>query len=742
MMNLNAGWIQTSERITPLCPVFRRKIGQREGVKSAVLKMTAIGTYEAVLNGKRISDYVLAPGWTSYKHRLQVQEYDITALMGGDNELAVTVGDGWYRSPMVGWQQMKSSQERVGYPAGILAELTIIYEDGNTEVIGTDTSWEWGKSPVRMSQIYDGESYDASFETKDWKPVKALDWSFEILIPQEGEKIVECSEVAARKVFTTPAGETVVDFGQEVTGYVQFTVDAKAGDEVHILHGEVLDQQGNFYNANYRSAKAELTYICRDGLQTYKPHLTFYGFRFIKLDKFPGEARPEQFKAIQVSSDLKKTGNIVTGSEKINQLFSNVLWGQKGNYLDVPTDCPQRDERLGWTGDAAAFVRAGSYNYDVEKFFIKWLKDLAVDQLPNGRVGNVIPDWLPTGGGSTAWGDAATICPWTIYMTYGREEVLRNQFESMKKWVAFMDNSWKQENVLGREPRHDRSIGTKIDRARRQYLWIGDWHFGDWLGLDAPVGSYKGSSDEDFIASAYFAYSTELVIKAGRALGEDVSYYEDLHQNIVKAFREEFPVYNTQTEHVLAIQFGLAPDPQAAADELAKMVHEAGDSMKTGFVGTCFLLHVLAAYGHADTAYSLLLREAYPSWLYAVNKGATTIWEHWDGIMENGEFWSTDMNSFNHYAYGAVMDWIYEKAAGINPLEPGFAKAKVVPMPDERLGWLEASIQTRHGLIRSKWCCKEDGIRYEIENEMPAVIVINGREEKVAPGLHTYWTAK
>ena len=741
-MNLQAKWIQPAERMNPVCPVFRKELGAGKAAAKAYLKLTAIGTYEAKLNGARISDYVLAPGWTSYQYRLQVQEYDITSLLSDENNvLTVTVGDGWYRSPMPGFNEHPAKEERMGYPAGILAEVTFVYPDGATEVIGTDESWEYGESCVRFSQIYDGESYDASFETRQWKKAQLLDWSTDILIPQEGEKIHEDARVTVKEIITTPAGETVVDFGQEVTGYVEFTVDAKAGDEIRILHGEVLDQQGNFYNANYRSAKAELTYICKDGVQTYKPTLTFFGFRYIKLDKFPGKASADQFTAIQVNSDLKQTGRIVTGSPKINKLFSNVLWGQRGNYLDVPTDCPQRDERLGWTGDAAAFVRTATYNYDVERFFKKWLHDMSADQLPSGRIGHVIPDWLPDGGGSAAWGDAATICPWTIYQTYGDPEVLKDQFETMKKWVGYIESFAHGTDDTTKVDMHEWREKTAVHKAG-EGLWIGGTHFGDWLGLDAPVGSYKGSSDDDFIATAYFAYSTELVIKAGKVLGEDVSYYEALHEKIVAAFRREFPVYNTQTEHVLAIRFGLSEDPQKTADALADMIHEAGDSMKTGFVGTCFLLHVLADWGHADLAYTLLLREAYPSWLYAVNKGATTIWEHWDGIMENGEFWSTDMNSFNHYAYGACMDWVYETAAGIRPAEPGFAKAIVAPVPDERMGWLEASIQTRNGLIRSGWVCEENGIRYDIENDMPAIVKIAGRTYEAAPGKHTYWSAK
>lgn len=385
----------------------------------------------------------------------------------------------------------------------------------------------------------------------------------------------------------------------------------------------------------------------------------------------------------------------------------------------MPTDCPQRDERLGWTGDAQVFIKAASYNYDVERFFRKWLRDLAADQREDGAVGQVIPDYLPDGQASAAWGDAAVICPWQIYQTYGNEEVLQEQFPSMKKWVDYI-----------------------TETTTTPYLWTGGTHFGDWLGLDAPSGSYKGSSREDFIASAYYAYSTQLLIKAGHVLGKDMAHYEELYRKIVNAFRQAYPQYRTQTEHILAVWFGLAPDAQKSPDALAELIIKDGVQMRTGFVGTPYILHVLSKYGHTDLAYTLLLRREYPSWLYPVGKGATTIWEHWDGIMENGDYWSEDMNSFNHYSYGAVADWIYEEAAGIHPVEnaPGFAKATIAPKPDERLGWLDVAFQTRHGKIRSAWRYEGNQVRYDIAVEMSAQIVIAGKMKKVQPGRHVFWS--
>ena len=721
-MEWKGKWIGPAQSMGDVCPVFVREFNKGDfpgkEVESVQLQVTALGVYEAQLNGKRVGDYVLAPGWTSYETRHQYQCYDITELVEDRNRLEITVGKGWYRSPVPGWITEEGKAQRAAIPAGLIAELKITFTDTTTAVIPTDETWQAAESRIRFSEIYDGEVYDASFEVSDYQPVVLLERTTGNLIPQQGEKITEHEYVKAARCFTAPNGEVVVDFGQEVTGYIQFTVDAKAGEKVEISHGEVLDKDGNFYNANYRSAKSKIYYTCCDGVQTYKPKMTFFGFRYIRLDQFPGTPCADQFYAVAVHSDMKRTGRLRSSNPLLNQLFSNIIWGQKGNFLDVPTDCPQRDERMGWTGDAQAFVKTASYNFDVDRFFTKWLADMAADQRPDGSIGHVVPT-LYVGSGSAAWDDAAAICPWQIYLTYGDKEILRQQFDCMKKYIGFITNSTKD-----------------------PYLWTGGEHYEDWLGLDAPVGSYKGSSRADFIASAFYAYSTSLVVKAGRVLGEDISEYERLYQGIVDTFRKTFTDYRTQTEHVLAVHFGLAEDPQKTADALAEMIKACGSKLQTGFVGTPYLLHVLSSYGHTELAYTLLLRTEYPSWLYPVTKGATTVWEHWDGIMENGDFWSTDMNSFNHYAYGAVADWVYEAAAGIQTVEdaPGFARVKIAPQPDSRLDWLEASIETRKGTVRSLWKQEEGRIRYEITTPSPAEIVIAGETIEVGAGDYIFYS--
>lgn len=713
-----AKWICSTKKVQDVCPVFRKQVIVDKKIKSACFKITALGVYEVQINHKRVSDYVLAPGWTVYDKRIQYQAYDISDMLTNENEIEIYLGKGWYASPIPGWMDTPDKLRRTSRHTGMIAELHIVYEDESYDVISTDYNWQWSESEIRFSEIYDGETYDAEIE-RQWNPAVEFDGPDECLIPQEGEIVREIECLEAKRMFQTPKGELVVDFGQEVTGYVEFEINAKGGEELIIYHGEVLDKEGNFYNANYRGAKAQIQYRCKAGKQVYHPHLTFFGFRYIKLEGFPNDITPEQFKAIVVCSDIKRTGYLHCGVEDLNKLFSNIVWSQKGNFLDVPTDCPQRDERLGWTGDVLVFVKAASYFYDVEKFFKKWLGDLKADQNEDGSVGQVIPDYL-TGvtKPSAGWGDVATVCPWQIYLTYGDASVLEEQFDSMKQWVDYITNTTTQKG-----------------------LWIGGEHFGDWLGLDAEAGSFKGASRDDFIASAFYAYSTELLIKAGKILKMDMSAYEDLYALIVKTFREEYPEYLTQTEHVLAIKFGLASDCQKSADALAEMVRRDGIQLKTGFIGTPYLLHALSDYGHEELAYDLLLRKSYPSWLYPISKGATTIWEHWDGQMENGDFWCDEMNSFNHYAYGAVADWVFEKALGIQVMEsyPGFEKVRIEPKADARLGWLEGSVQTRHGKVSVKWSVSEGETRYEIQNDMPAEIVIGGKTYQKEKGNYIFW---
>ena len=721
-MNWNPTWICPANDLGDPAAVFGTSFVFEKKITHANLTITAMGVYEAILNGRRVGQFVMAPGWTSYHKRLQYQEYDITDLLTtGKNEIEVTVGKGWYRSPLPGWGSPYQDELRAR-PCGLAAQITLIFEDGSSHSLSTDESWKVSDGPVRFSEIYDGEIYDAAKLPHFDQSAIVFDGPTDTLIPQQGEEVCEQERLAVKNSFVTPKGELVLDFGQNLTGYVELFVNAKAGDCVDLSFAEVMDKEGNFYTENYRGAKAQYHYICKDGVQTWHPSLTFYGFRYIRINDFPGGidcVKSENFTAIAVHSNMKRTGFLSSSNTLLNQLFSNIIWGQKGNFLDVPTDCPQRDERLGWTGDAQVFVRTACLNYDAEKFFTKWLADLASDQHDDGYVGHVIPDLLQNPQASSAWGDAAAICPWQVYLAFGNKQILKNQYQSMKKWIDYITST-----------------------TTTKYLWTGGTHYGDWLGLDAPSGSYKGSSNEDFIASAFYAYSTSLVIQAGTILGEDVSELIALYENIVNTFQKTWPTYHTQTECVLAAHFKLAKNCQAAADQLADMVRACGTKLQTGFVGTPYLLHVLSDYGHTDLAWDLLLRTKYPSWLYPVTKGATTIWEHWDGIMEDGSFWSKDMNSYNHYAYGSVADWVYGVAAGILPRKdaPGYAKVTIAPHPDKRLDWLRAELDTRHGHISSFWTREDDSWRYEITVPVEADIIIDGVCHSVKAGSYCFYS--
>lgn len=711
-------WIKGCEKNLRGGTVYLKNFRCAAKAEKAMLEITALGVYEAKLNGERVGDFILAPGWTSYSNRLQVQSYDVTDMLKTENSLEVTVGQGWRAIA-----NKRDGSDFLGYrDTALIAELTIVYADGTAESIVTDSSWTARESKLRYTNIYDGDIYDATFKAGSARHCICVDLEKDMLIPQEGEKIVEQERMPALQVIKTPAGETVIDFGQNMTGYVEFRIKGTPGAQATISHGETLDRDGNFYNANYRSARAQIKFTCDGEEHTYKSALTFFGFRYIRLENWPDEVKKENFTAIVVHSDIRRTGYFECSDEAVNRLFKNIIWGQKSNFLDVPTDCPQRDERLGWTGDAQVFVRTASLNFDVERFFKKWLRDLAADQGRDGCVPHVIPNISDDMGGSSAWSDAAVICPWEIYRTYGDKAVLEEQFDSMKAWI-----DWMRE---------------RSENGRRS----GGAHFGDWLGLDSPEGSYKGSTPDDLIATAYYKYSTELFIKAARALGRDVAKYENIPAEAAKAFRQEYMengrVKNaTQTACVLALYFDITDDRAATATQLNELVKRAGH-LETGFVGTPYLLHALSDNGYAETAYDLLLRREYPSWLYPISKGATTVWEHWDGIKPDGTMWSTDMNSFNHYAYGAVADWMYGAAAGINsdPDRPGFEHIIFRPVTDRRLDFVKASIDTRRGTVASEWRREYGRIKYifTVPEGCCASVVIGGEKHEVVAGTHEF----
>ncbi|GFZ93227.1 alfa-L-rhamnosidase [Paenibacillus marchantiophytorum] len=703
-----AAWISAPTGLWGVesCPLLRRSFQISKPVKTARIYATSLGLYEMLLNGRRVGDYYFTPGWTSYKHRLQYQTYDVTELLlTGDNALGAVLGNGWYKGKLTGKHRPNVYGERSAF----LMQLHIEYENGTKDVIMTDSDWKTAESPILMSELYDGETYDARLEKTDWSMagyddaewmvVDTLPHAKDALLAQENEPVRKIEEITPIALLMTPSGETVIDLGQNMVGWVRFTVQGHSGQEVTLQHAEVLDQDGNFYTDNLRMAKQTIRYVLKGGEpETYEPRFTFQGFRYVKLNGFGAEIQLAQFTGIVLHSDMERTGDFQCSDPRVNQLQHNILWGQKGNFLDVPTDCPQRDERLGWTGDAQMFIRTSAHLMNVAPFFSKWLHDLEADQLASGGVPFVIPHVLSENShSSAAWGDAAVICPWEIYQLYGDKRILEQQYESMKAWVEYI---------------HRQSENT--------FLWNTGFHFGDWLGLDSKPGSYIGATDRDFIATAFYAHSVSLLAKTAKVLqkDQDAESYTQLHTQIRDAFQQEFVTPGgrlsvpTQTAHVLALMFELVDGnaKERAVHKLVELLEESEFHLTTGFVGTPYLNLVLSQTGHTDAAYKLLFQTDYPSWLYQITKGATTIWEHWDGIKEDGSFWSTDMNSFNHYAYGAVGEWLYRCVAGIHVDEdaPGYKHFHIKPLPGEGLTWAEASLESMYGLIHSAWRRLED----------------------------------
>lgn len=723
----NAKFIVPKTDYEDICPSFSKCFKLNGKVKSAVAEISALGVYEAYLNGKRLGDFVMAPGWTAHQARQQYQTYDITDKLSKENFFEMTVGDGWIVDNMNDHFGDSANKKTIKQPVAIAA-IAIEYENGEKDVILSDTSWKAAKSQILASKIYDGEIYDARLENvREWEDTTVYDYPVSVLIPQEGEIVREIETICAKKIIKTPAGETVIDFGQEVTGYVEFIPQGESGDVVEFDHAEVLDIKGNFYNENYREAKATVLYTCNGKKEAYKAHLTFYGFRYIRLKQWSGELKTDFFKAVVVHSDMKRTGYFECSDELVNKLYHNVIWGQKGNFLDVPTDCPQRDERLGWTGDANVFSKTAAYNFDVERFFKKWLRDLRAEQTPNGAVSDVIPAVWVREVSSSYWGDAAVVIPWEMYLAYGDKDFLREQFDSMKKYVEFM--------------RHEGSS---------EFLFDTKDHFSDWLALDGVYDNHHCGQDKRYkkmLATGAYAHSTDILIKAGEALGYDMGEYKTLHAGIVKAFNENYVIrgdikYKTQTMYVIALKFNLVEDKAKYAKRLVKLIKDNGNRLTTGFVGTAYLMDALSENGYTDVAYSLLLQQEFPSWLFSVNMGATTIWEHWDGMKADGTMWSAGMNSFNHYAYGAVASWMYGVMCGINYDEknPAYKNIKICPVPDDRIDWAKASLETRNGTVKSGWKHEDGKIVYEITipDGATADITIDGETVSVSGGEYKY----
>uniref|UniRef100_UPI00321801F7 glycoside hydrolase family 78 protein n=1 Tax=uncultured Draconibacterium sp. TaxID=1573823 RepID=UPI00321801F7 len=690
---------------------YRNEFSTTKKIKAARVYVSSLGLYQLFLNGKKVGDQLFTPGWTSFNKRLQYQTYDVTTLLEKENAIGAILGDGWYRG-YIGWgDQTNYYGDRLAF----LAQLKIDYTDGTSEWIVTDKNWKCNTGPIVESDIYNGEKYDARLEYEgwanadfgknDWKNVLELDKSKDILVASQGVPVEAVEEIEPVKYITTPKGEVVIDMGQNMVGWIRIKMQGKKGQEVKLKFAEVLDKEGNFYTANLRSAKCTDTYIFgKDGEAIYEPKFTFHGFRFVELVGFDKKPELEDIKGVVIYSDMPATGTFSCDNDLINQLQHNIQWGQKGNFLDVPTDCPQRDERLGWTGDAQVFSMTAAYNFNVAAFYTKWMKDVCIDQLDNGIIPHVIPDVLKGGGGATGWADVVAVIPWTVYKIYGDKRILEESYPAITNWIGYMN-----------------------ERAGEDFLWTDDNHFGDWLAFATTRSDYPGATTEkDLLATAYFYYTTTLAVKISNVLGKKVEAekYRKLAANIKEAFKNEFVTANgrlvshTQTAYVLALSFGILPENviENAGNYLAKDV-EKFKHLTTGFLGTPLLCPTLSAINRDDLAFMLLNRKEYPSWLYPVTQGATTIWERWDGQKPDGTFQSVGMNSFNHYAYGAIGEWLYSHVAGIQIDEnnPGYKHFYLAPHPGGGLNNVNAEYDSMYGKIVSSWKIENDKMVYNVE---------------------------
>lgn len=696
--------------------VVRKEFTVNKPVREAFLISTAHGLYQAYMNGERIGCDELAPGWTSYHKRLLYQSYEVTGLLKmGKNTLGALIGAGWYKGD-ISYQRLHNFY---GAYAAFAGQLLIRFKDGSEEVIATDESWRGSYSAILHADIFDGETYDArlaqpgwsepDFEEKGWRAVALVAQEKDTLVPQQGCTVRVKEKRAAEKVILTPKGDTVLDFGQNLAGWVHFRVNGKPGDAVELTCFETLDAEGNVYTENLRTAKQTILYLCRgEGAEEFIPHFTYQGFRYVWVKQYPGEVKKEDFQALVLYSDMEQTGRFFCSNPLLNQLQQNILWGMKGNSVDIPTDCPQRDERLGWTGDAQIFGQTASFLMDTTEFYRKWLLDVAAEQKPDGGVPNVVPDVMADfdGGpayGASAWGDVAVILPWAIYLKTGDVSLIRQQYKSMKAWVDFLTVHAESGNG------------------------VFPMQFGDWVALDAKEGSYHGATPVELTCEAYYTYVSGLLAKMAKAAGEiqDAERYQALHEKAAGQFKDRYfhkdgtMTVQTQTAHIVALFFGLVPEDMkdVAVAGLLKLLENHDGHLTTGFIGTPYFLHALSRNGCLREAYNLLLKEDFPSWLYQVKQGATTVWEHWDGMKPDGSMWSADMNSFNHYAYGAVGQWLYEVCGGlrIDEEHPGYQHFYVEPNPGGGLTFAEVSYHSDYGNIRVRWERENEEMLYLVQ---------------------------
>lgn len=787
-----AKWIEPEGEVDPdvykPAPYIRKEFNVRSGLVSARAYMTARGLYKFYVNGTEGTDYLFTPGFTSYYARLQYQVYDITSLLKeGANAWGILLGDGWWRG-----STGVLLKNNFGYKVAFLGQLVLSYDDGSREIIGSDESFTTSSGPLLKSDMKAGEVYDARIDIGGWNTVGFNDsaWTAVHVRDYGTDHLVASGlPVRTREKFTpriikTPNGETVLDFGQNIAGWVEMKLQGDAGTEVTLMHGEALDKNGNFTLANLGHGGPltdfqEIHYILAGrGEEVYRPFFAIFGFRYCLLKNAPGKPQADQFTAVAIYSDMEETGDFTCSNPLINQLVSNSRWSMKGNFMEVPTDCPTR-ERAGWTGDAQLFARTAADFMNVYAFYEKWLADLAAEQYQSGAVGSTVPQVLGFHSvdeyervlknandpmmatftstkpgepgyleGSAGWGDAAVIAPWTMYLCYGDKTILKRQYDSAKAWVEYMRTNAKNRNDHYKEEAyyHNDTNGEPDEK----FIWDTKFHYGEWLeaslqsdfhqsleqmGAEIQTRMFMG---DPLTATAYFGYSTRLLSQMAAILGkqEDAERYARLHEKVKWVYNKYFIQENgliqegRQAPHVRTLAFDLAYEDrkQAIADRLAELVIEQDYHLNTGFLSTPFILHVLAEYGYPDVAFRLLEQETCPSWLYAVTKGATTIWESWNGISPEGDL----AYSLNHYSYGAVCNFLFAGVAGIRPVieQPGYAHFIIKPLIGGTLTHASATHESPYGKIESGWSKTEDGVdyRFVVPANTTATVMLEGSE--------------
>ena len=708
----------------PRHPVFSKAIAPKKEVLSARLYICGLGLYEAHWNEEKIGDEYLTPYCTNYDAWVQYQTFDVTRQMREPGLLSVTLGNGWYKGRF-GFDPTRPPY--YGDSWKLIAEVVLTYADGTEETIGTDESWQVSRGNICFSNIYDGERRDDTLPESEPVPARLTDAPKGKLTERLSTPVTVREERKCDQI-RTPAGETVLDTRQNMTGSFRLRVHEPRGTRIRLQFGEIL-QNGNFYRDNLRSAKAEYVYISDGEEHILEPLFTFYGYRYVKVVGIP-DLNPDDFTALVLYSELPRTGWLTTGNGPVNQLIRNAEWGQLGNFVDVPTDCPQRDERMGWTGDAQVFAPTACFQRDCAAFYAKYLHDMWTEQQMNGgEVPMVVPSFGNVGS-SAAWGDAACVIPWTVYEYTGDPSILEQQFDSMRAWVDFM---------------------ARLEE--KDQGWRTHFHFGDWLALDCPkAGDGRiGGTDRAYIALAYFRYSAELTAKAARVIGKEAEAdrYRKLADDLLETIRREYftptgrCAVPTQTGYLLALRHGLTTDRNRTEKELADKLTANNDLLETGFVGTPLLCEELTEAGCPDKAFTLLLNEEYPGWLYAVKMGATTIWERWNSVLPDGSISGTDMNSLNHYSYGAIVHWLYRDVAGIAPLAPGFTRARLQPHTHPALGHAEAVFDSAAGQWKVRWELLPDGkLAYACTVPFGCtakLILPDGSVRELTPGSHE-WT--